>query len=1087
MEMSVVDRKINTADYKRELDKTLSAIINQLKDAESESSVASRFENNLYFLIKSFFNQEITFDKEVGAGYYRHHFSFKGRMDAVSNELVIEYKHSKKLSSLKDQESALNQVKEYLTQLYAYDKVARQAILTDGSKICYFYFNDDEIINTAFHPLDINDLDRIVKSLLNVGLKQFDPRNIVRDFRVDSPTGLTNNLAHSLFNAISLSKTTKTNMLFKEWQVLFRLSETDKGKNQDIIKRRKALSEIFNINITENEQEYLSLYVLQTTFAIIVKLIACKVLTKIRYSEELRYFSDLSKVDDSTLQVFTEQLEDGYIFNTGGIRNLLEGDFFSWYSDNKQWDLEIGKAIKDIIIELENYASATFTFEFSTIDIFKDLYMQIMPNEVRHSLGEYFTPSWLSDQVVSEAILMNGNKKDWRAIDPCCGSGVFLITLIKKILAEYDLPNLGSSEKKEVLQKILHRVHGIDLNPLSVLTARISYLLAIRPLIEEQQFEIPIYLGDSANIPRQEMVDSIPCYTYTVDTQQGNFDITLPESFVKSQSFFENMYLLQTTIKAEDSTLLLTQFLNFIGKNNVNGELTSRLKVLSEKLVDLHSKNWDGIWIRIATNFMLIARITDIDIIVGNPPWIKWEFLPQNYAEKIKALCVDKNLFSGQTYMGAISLNLCALIANVTASQWLKKDGVLAFIMPKTIMTQDSYEGFRKFHIKEDQRLYLQQADDWSKSGNPFVVTTEKFMTYFYRHKYVDYSKGVPTNFFTKDKKAKINDINLSHLFSSVENKFNKTKGLSYQLTESRSGFTTIPTDDLELAKKMKSIIGKCEYKARSGVEFTPAEVYFISPSHKSNKKGKWFFTTNKFKSSVYKSSYIGAFELETEYVRPVIKSPKIKPFNILPSDDYCIFPYKDGSKNSVNINDLVGTNDLLLKYFIDNKHLIGKQSQRSLTIAMGDDFYSLSKVGLYTYAPHKVTFRDNTNMCASVVSELETPWGDKLMPICAKHCPYISLDNEGNEISNDEAHYLCAILNTNIVNKYFKLTYSERSYSINFNIKMPKFDITNKRHKKLADLAKQAANIEQAEGLEILVEKMDEIYLDICGYQKSP
>lgn len=145
-------------------------------------------------------------------------------------------------------------------------------------------------------------------------------------------------------------------------------------------------------------------------------------------------------------------MEDGYVFSVSGIRNLLEGDFFSWYSDFYQWNDEISNAVKAIIMELDNYASASFTPEFSTIDIFKDLYMEIMPNEVRHSLGEYFTPSWLAEHVVSKSINMI-KEKNWRAIDPCCGSGVFVITLIKKVLSKYDIAYLSISEKMKFYKR----------------------------------------------------------------------------------------------------------------------------------------------------------------------------------------------------------------------------------------------------------------------------------------------------------------------------------------------------------------------------------------------------------------------------------------------------------------------------------------------------------------------------------------------------------------------------------------------------------------------------------------------------------
>lgn len=920
--------------------------------------------------------------------------------------------------------------------------------------------------------------------LILIELKQFIPQNIVQDFQLDSQNNLTKCLAMNLFEVINTNPTDKTTMLFKKWQELFCLSESDSGKNQDIVKRKKSLSKIFNIEIKDddNELEYKCLYVLQTTFAIIVKLIACKAIEKIKLKDNnLKYFSDLTKADFFTLQQFVECLENGYVFSIGGIRNLLEDNFFSWYAEEHQWNKELAKAIMDIIIALDNYTSTSFTFENTTIDLFKDLYMQIMPNEVRHSLGEYFTPSWLADQVVSKSIDMSSNKENWRALDPCCGSGVFIVTLIKHILKQYNLNQLTSREKNEILQNILNRVIGIDLNPLSVLTARINYLLAIKPLLEDQQFEIPIFLGDSANIPQTEVIDNVACYTYKINTLKGNLDITLPKSFVQSSDFFEKMHILQTSIDAEKSDLLYEQLLKYTGISDKNSELSQRLLNLTDKIMELHKQHSDGIFGHIATTFMLITHINDLDIIVGNPPWVRLEFLPVNYAKKIKSLCLDKKLFSGQTYMGAISLNLCALIANVVATQWLKKDGVLSFIMPKTIMTQDSYDGFRSFFINNTERMYLQNVDDWEKSGNPFIVTTEKFMTYFYKFNPVEYSNGVPITFHQKKQGVDIKKVNLLHSFDVAKHYFDISHGYAYQLTQERTGFTIIPNEDRQLLKNIQTIIGKCDYKARSGVAFTPAEVYFISPIKSASTKGHWFFKANEFSASVYKSDYTKQhFELETKYIRPVVKSPNIKPFRIIESDNYCIFPYNNGDRTCVPTKHLMDNSNLLFNYLTDNKKLISKQSARSLTIAMGDDFYALPKVGVYTFAPFKVAFRDNTEMCAAVIKKIITPWGEEILPICEKHAPYISMDLDHNAITEDEAYYISGILNTELVKMYFKFTYSTRSYSINFNIKIPKYQPTNKLQVLISELARKAENATDDEIVEI-THLLNENYLELC------
>ena len=58
------------------------------------------------------------------------------------------------------------------------------------------------------------------------------------------------------------------------------------------------------------------------------------------------------------------------------------------------------------------------------------------------------------------------------------------------------------------------------------------------------------------------------------------------------------------------------------------------------------------------------------------------------------------------------SLNICALISNVTAENWLAKDGVMAILMPQSLLFQQSYEGYRKFNLYDGRRLYFQEIID---------------------------------------------------------------------------------------------------------------------------------------------------------------------------------------------------------------------------------------------------------------------------------------------------------------------------------------------------------------------------------------
>jgi hypothetical protein len=402
--------------------------------------------------------------------------------------------------------------------------------------------------------------------------------------------------------------------------------------------------------------------------------------------------------------------------------------------------------------------------------------------------------------------------------------------------------------------------------------------------------------------------------------------------------------------------------------------------------------------------------------------------------------------------------------------------------MPKTLMTQDSYAGFRTFYTNgSDTRMYLQEVDDWSDSGNPFIVTQEKFLTYFYSYNFVDYSNGIPTNQMIKKKGISVEYLNKFNCFSDVEKHFISRTGKAYQLDKDRTGFTI--TDSLNIADNFlfKQIIGKCCYKARSGVEFTPAEIYFVEPVRKSSDNNTYMFKSSIFANSVYKSKEKGVFELETEMVRPVIKSPCIKEFGVLKSDNYCVFPYKN--RHSIPLEELNKHAPCTSSYLINCREIIAKQSERSKMIMQGNDFYSLSKVGVYTFANHIVAFRDNTKLVSSVIEPQLTPWGDAVMPVCAKHSPYISMDIDGNFITKDEAFYLAGILNTPIVREYFKCTFSERSYSIKFNIVLPKYDNTNSAHMDISRLSKKAhKNFNNKQLIDKIKIQIQERYLRICN-----
>ena len=833
---SKISNWLRSGEYRSQIDAVLTKIIRECEHSESEAQTSSVFETEIYYFVRKQLGIELSFSKEKPIEGVVHKFyglssrkSGHGRLDALVNNIIIEYKHHTKLKTEKQIKSAYEQVKDYMEALHKEEKLQYDAILTDGIKVAYFQFIGESVKYTSLRNLSVDDIDRIITAILNSQTKKFEPSNIVRDFSISqASTSASKTIAKILFTQIYEHMTEKSYMLYSEWKGLMHLSVEDNGKGNDIAKRRMDLSEIFACDITDTEKEYKALFALQTTYAIIVKLIACKVVDRLNFNEDTHDYHDLSSLSSDKTQKFFQKIEDGYSYTSMGIRNFLEGDFFSWYADANQWSEEFWINIKQIIIALDEYSSFSLNVKYNPIDVFKDLYMNIIPQSVRHSMGEYFTPEWLADAVITEAIKDIPNP-EWKAIDPCCGSGIFIIALIKKLVGDIDINELGDAGRKHLLHSIIERIHGIDINPLSVLSARVSYYIAIHQFADVEDVEIPIYLGDSAIVPLSKMVDGIECYYYSVNNNKYDaLNILLPKSFVNKPDFGKTMSKLQALVKAESPSILMSKIVEgFSDKERRSARLIEAVRKLSEDLVRLHQNHWDGIWIRITTNFMLIARLQKHDLIVGNPPWVKWEHLPAAYTRKIKEFCDIRHIFCNDGMYGGAQLNICALISNVAATNWLKDGGVLAFLMPDSIMSQNSYEEFRNFYVdyKSNERLYLQKLDRWCAPLRPFKVgkksVTQDFNTYYYSNTFVNYKLGVKVRAISKIKGVNDIIINKCQTFDEAKSFLMEKEEYAKQLAPNSTQFTYISKEF-----DFSDIIGTTAYSYRTGVESTPFEIF---------------------------------------------------------------------------------------------------------------------------------------------------------------------------------------------------------------------------------------------------------------------
>jgi hypothetical protein len=114
-------------------------------------------------------------------------------------------------------------------------------------------------------------------------------------------------------------------------------------------------------------------------------------------------FSELAGADSDLLLRRLKDMEEGGIFRAFGISNLLEGDFSSWYLHAPAWGNEMESAVRDLLKLLNEYEPTTLSIRREeTRDLFKKLYHYLLPREIRHALGEYYTPDWLAQRLLNQ-------------------------------------------------------------------------------------------------------------------------------------------------------------------------------------------------------------------------------------------------------------------------------------------------------------------------------------------------------------------------------------------------------------------------------------------------------------------------------------------------------------------------------------------------------------------------------------------------------------------------------------------------------------------------------------------------------------
>ena len=550
----------------------------------TEATVAFQIDNAIYNTARHI-NFDYLPEKEAGIQFRRK--MKRGRMDSRIGAVVLEYKRPARFHTAKLIEAATLQIEEYMESLVQETDSSVCGFVTDGNQYREIRLAPNESpVRSDVLPLDRGALIRIVQTLASLDLTALTSENLIKDFCGSNKDGFLIQLARILNRKLTENSTPKTIMLRSEWEELFRLGHDDRSQQKRIEDRRKALSSLFGLRLSAVSDEYLALFALHTAYAVVVKFIAYRVVSDLRFRQSLKGFGAMGRASLTALQVFCAKLEDGEVFRQLKIMNLLEGDFFSWYCDALQWDEEIDTAVRRVLETLSRYENTTSVFASSqALDLFRELYEATVPQAVRSSFGEFYTPTWLAQSVLDSAQVPKGG----RILDPCSGSGTFLVVAIRRLREEMaGLPN------DQILKNILHRVVGLDLNPLAVLTARVNYFIHIADLIPDYQelLTLPVYLGDSCSLPERVTIQEVPCLKVTLKTLQYPVSVTMPIAFVEQHvKFVGTMLEYEKAIQKGHDKAALSVLTAALDEELTTPLITLLLEKFTTSIADLEAKS----------------------------------------------------------------------------------------------------------------------------------------------------------------------------------------------------------------------------------------------------------------------------------------------------------------------------------------------------------------------------------------------------------------------------------------------------------------------------------------------------------------
>lgn len=148
-----------------------------------------------------------------------------------------------------------------------------------------------------------------------------------------------------------------------------------------------------------------------------------------------------------------------------------------------------------------------YDFSIIPIEFISNIYESFIGDEQQKKDGAYYTPTFLVDYIlkytVDDYFKNNPNEYNCKILDPACGSGIFLVETLRKLVAQYEKVNEKPISANTLKKLVKDNIYAIDYNKdalsISVFSLYITMLDYQNPK-EIEKFQFPNLLKSYKNL-----------------------------------------------------------------------------------------------------------------------------------------------------------------------------------------------------------------------------------------------------------------------------------------------------------------------------------------------------------------------------------------------------------------------------------------------------------------------------------------------------------------------------------------------------------------------------------------------------------